>query len=81
VSVPNLPHFHAGGVVPGVMGTPTVALLQAGERVSSVGSSSNGDESWIAIRGDAVIDALTKAIADRVSSKGGRPAFLGIKVA
>lgn len=81
VSVPHLPHFHAGGVVPGVPGTTVVAALQAGEQVGSVASSPR-DESgtWVPIRGDAVIDALVQAIATRVAAKGGRGAMLGIKV-
>lgn len=81
-SVPNLPTFHAGGVVPGVVGTPTVALLQAGERVTNVagsGGGGGGDGGWIALRGDAVIDALVKAIAARVDRNGGRAAQLGIR--
>lgn len=80
IDVPNLPHFHAGGVVPGVPGTPTVAVLQAGEQVGSVASSTRDDGGWVSIRGDAVIDALVTAIASRVAAKGGRGAQLGIRV-
>jgi hypothetical protein len=79
ISVPNLPHFHAGGVVPGVPGTPTVALLQAGEKIGSVASGGAG-QGFVPIRGDAVIDALVTAIAARVSDRGGRGAQLGIRV-
>lgn len=78
ISVPRLPHFHAGGIVPGVPGTPTVAVLQAGERVGSV-AAGGGDDGWVAIRGDGVIDALTQAIATRVGARGGRAAQLGIR--
>lgn len=82
ISVPNLPTFHAGvGVVPGVPGTPTVALLQAGEKVSSPASRDGDGTGWVAIRGDSVIDALVQAIAARVDKRGGRPAQLGIRVA
>jgi hypothetical protein len=80
ISVPNLPHFHSGGVVPGVAGTPTVAVLQAGEKIGSVASSGGDQGAWIPIRGDAVIDALVQSIASRVAAKGGRGAMLGIKV-
>lgn len=81
ISVPHLPTFHAGGIVGGVPGTPTVALLQAGERVSSIASSGSdsGGGGWVPIRGDAVIDALISAIASRVSSLNGRGAQLGIR--
>lgn len=80
ISAPQLPHFHAGGIVPGVPGTPTVAVLQAGERVGSVASSSGAGDGWVTIRGDGFIDDLTRAIASRVGAKGGRGAMLGIKV-
>jgi hypothetical protein len=79
ISVPNLPHFHAGGVVPGVVGTPQVAVLQAGEKVGSVASSGDGG-GWVAIRGDAVLEPLVKAIALKISDGGGRAAQLGIRV-
>jgi hypothetical protein len=80
ISVPNLPTFHAGGIVPGVPGTPTMALLQAGERVSSVASSGGSDGEWVSIRGDGILDPLIEAIAARVGARGGRPAQLGIRV-
>lgn len=81
ISVPHLPTFHAGGIVGGVPGTPTVALLQAGEKVSSIASSGSdaGGGGWVPIRGDAVIDALISAIASRVSALSGRGAQLGIR--
>jgi hypothetical protein len=81
ISVPNLPHFHAGGTVPGIPGTPTPVLALAGEKVSSMASGSGGDGGWVTVRGDALIDTLTRMIADRVDSRGGRPAQLGIRIA
>lgn len=81
ISVPNLPTFHSGGVVPGVTGSPTVALLQGGERVSSIADAARGDGAWVEVRGNGLIDALTNAIADRVGSRGGSAAVLGIKLA
>jgi hypothetical protein len=33
ISAPRLPHFHTGGVVPGVPGADVLAVLQAGETV------------------------------------------------
>lgn len=79
IGAPRLPTFHAGGTVPGVAGTPTLAMLQAGERVENVASTSSSDGGWVSIRGDAVIDALVRAIATRVDSRGGRAAQLGIR--
>lgn len=81
IAAPRLPRFHAGvGVVPGVVGSEVLAVLQAGERVSST-ASSNDDGGWVSIRGDGLIDALIAMIADRVSVRGGRPAQLGIRFA
>jgi len=80
ISVPNLPTFHAGGTVPGVVGRPTVALLQAGETVGSIASNGGGRGEMVYVRGDGVVDALIEAIAARVSRRGGAPATLGIRV-
>lgn len=80
-SVPNIPTFHSGGKVPGVVGTATMALLQAGETVNSVAGSTGDSGGWVAIRGDAVMNDLIKAIANTVGAKGGRAAQLGIKFA
>lgn len=77
-SMPRLPTLHAGGVVPGVVGTPTVALLQAGERVSSVASSSGGDRGgWIRLD---VGPELLAMVAAEVRRRGGQAAHLGVRV-
>lgn len=39
-SVPNLPTFHSGGIVPGAPGQEMLAILQAGEKVTPAGGSS-----------------------------------------
>lgn len=78
ISVPNLPTFHSGGVVPGVRGTAVPIMAQAGERVSSITTGGGGDGA-IYVRGDAVLDTLISAIAERVGQRGGRPAVLGIR--
>jgi hypothetical protein len=79
-SVPNLPTFHSGGTVPGVKGTPTVALLRAGEVVNTGSEGGGGGEQWIrADLGDlgaALIDTISKGM----SRKGGRASALGILV-
>lgn len=80
-SVPNLPHFHAGGVVPGVPGTPTVALLQAGERIGSVASSSDGGgEQWIRVDLGDLGDALLQPISRAVARRGGQVTHLGVRI-
>lgn len=80
ISVPNLPTFHSGGVVPGVVGTPTVALLQAGEKVSSVAGGGGGGE--LVIRGDGsqLGDALVDVLAAAVRRRGGNGDQLGIRI-
>lgn len=42
ISVPKLPTFHTGGVVPGAPGQEMLAVLQAGERVIPAGASGAG---------------------------------------
>lgn len=83
VSVPKIPHFHAGvGMVPGAPGSTTVALLQAGERIGSAASSGGGGEVVpIGSDGSALGDALVDLIARSVIRKGGRPEVLGVKLA
>lgn len=70
ISVPNLPHFHSGGTVPGIPGSETLAVLQAGERVSPRGG---GDRSVIEIRGDgsALADGLIEILSKAVRGRGG----------
>jgi hypothetical protein len=80
ISVPNLPTFHQGGTVPGAPGSEVLAVLQAGEEVRSRSSVAAGGGDTVVVRGDAVLDAMIQAIADRVSYRGGKPAMLGLRV-
>ena len=52
ISVPNLPTFHAGGVIPGVAGTATPIMALAGERVTNTAGSGGGDALVITGTGD-----------------------------
>jgi methyl-accepting chemotaxis protein len=61
---------------------PSVGAFMAGGRSGGSSATTGGGASagaWVAIRGDSVIDALTQAIASRVSARGGRAAQLGIR--
>jgi hypothetical protein len=80
ISVPNLPHFHAGGVIPGVRGQAVPFLGLAGERVSSPASSASGGE--LVIRGDGsrLGDALVELIQLAMVTRSGDPAALGIRI-
>jgi hypothetical protein len=71
ISVPHLPTFHAGGIVPGVVGTPTVALLQAGERVGSIASSGGGAVLEIRSSGSALDDLLVEILSRAARRSGG----------
>lgn len=42
ISVPKLPKFHSGGVVPGAPGSEMLAVLQAGETVTPANQSTDG---------------------------------------
>lgn len=81
ISVPNLPHFHAGGTVPGVVGTSTMAVLQAGETIGSVASGGGGDVIPIGSDGSRLGDALMDLIKDAAQRAGGKASLLGIRVA
>jgi len=75
ISAPTLPKFHTGGIVPGGLGAETLAVLQAGERVTPMGGGGNHAEPLLlgsdgSDFGDFLVDQLRKAIARR----GGDPA-------
>jgi hypothetical protein len=82
-SVPNLPTFHAGGVVPGAPGTVSVALLQGGEKIGSAasGGSGGGDGSVLRSDGSVIADGLCEIIRVAMSRNGGDPAKLGLRIA
>jgi len=65
ISVPQLPHFHAGGTVPGAPGQAVPILAMAGETVSATGQ---GQRVVLEIRSggtsfdDAMVQALSRAV-------------------
>lgn len=80
--VPRLPHFHEGGVVPGVPGSNQLAVLQGGEEVRSVSDAGRaGDGDWVRVDLGELGAALMPIIQRAVQSKGGgRASSLGIRV-
>lgn len=66
ISVPKLPHFHTGGVVPGSFGKETLAVLQAGERVTG-GSHSDGDPPDVVVidLGDEIMNLIRRKVGQR----------------
>lgn len=79
ISVPQLPKFHSGGVVPGAAGSEMLAVLQAGETVIPAGGGGAGRTTYV--RGDGLVDYLIEAIAGEVNRRGGDPGVLGIRSA
>ena len=78
VSVPNLPHFAAGGIVPGVFGQAVPIMAHGGETVTTPGGRGGGDTVYV--RGDGLVDALIELIAKEVRKRGGDPRTLGLAV-
>lgn len=79
ISVPKLPHFHAGGTVPGAPGTYVPILAMAGESVSATGGG--GAAIRIGSDGSRLGDLLLEVLATAVRQAGGQPSALGLKSA
>lgn len=71
ISVPHIPRFHSGGVVPGTPGSDQLAILQAGERVETRGSGGSGEALVVASDGSLIGDALVEILAAAVKRRGG----------
>lgn len=74
ISAPTLPKFHQGGIVSGALGAETLAVLQAGERVTPMGAGGGHAETILlgsdgSDFGDFLVSEIRKAIARR----GGDP--------
>ena len=72
VSVPHLPKFHRGGIVPGAPGAEVLGVLQAGERVTPAGQSA-GARVVLELRssGNRVDDMLLEILRAAVKARGG----------
>lgn len=73
LSAPRLPHFHQGGIVPGGLGAETLAVLQAGERVTPMGGGSSGGVVELASSGSDWDDMILKSIRRSVGLHGNDP--------
>lgn len=66
LGTPDIPRFHSGGIVPGGLGSESLAVLRAGERVTA--SSNSGGAATIVIKSDGtqlgnlLIEVLKKSI-------------------
>lgn len=74
ISAPKLPRFHQGGVVPGGLGSETLAILQAGERVSPAGG---GGHSEITVTVELVGDGVLRVVRAEVGRRGSVERALG----
>jgi hypothetical protein len=79
VSVPQLPHFHSGGVVPGSPGQEVLAVLQAGETVTPAGRGGGGMTLVIQSGGSKLDDAIVEIIARAVRRAG--PGVINVRTA
>lgn len=71
ISVPTLPKFHRGGVVPGTPGQEVLSVLQAGERVVPAGRG--GERVVLELRssGSRVDELLMEILRRAVKARGG----------
>lgn len=71
ISVPKLPTFHRGGVVPGAPGAEVVARLQAGETVTAAGQGGGRTVLEVRSGGSRLDDLLVEILAKSVQNRGG----------
>jgi hypothetical protein len=72
ISAPRLPKFHSGGTVPGAPGSEMLAVLQAGETVTPVGSPGGGALTVVfGSDGSALGDAIVEIVREAVRKAGG----------
>lgn len=73
ISVPKLPSFHTGGIVPGPPGREVVSVLQAGERVEPIRGGRSGAGVVVQFVGDGTRagDLLVELLRGAVSVRGG----------
>ncbi len=72
-SMPQLPTFHTGGIVPGTPGTPVPIMALAGERIASRSASGGGNVTVLRIEATdrRVGELLVELLRPAISKKGG----------
>lgn len=77
ISVPKIPTFHSGGIVPGMAGQAVPIMALGGERVGF--DRSSGAKVLLGTDGSRLGDLLVELIRDAVRGQGGDPAALGLR--
>jgi phage-related protein len=67
----TIPYFHSGGIVPGGLGSESLAVLRAGERVSSVGGDGGGGAIVLQSDGTRLGDLLLQLFKESLRVKDG----------
>lgn len=67
----RIPRLHTGGIVPGAPGSESLALLQAGERVTPAGRSAGRTVIELRSDGSALGDALVEVLRNSIKIMGG----------
>lgn len=67
----SIPYFHTGGIVSGAMGSETLAVLKAGERVTGGRSSSSGPVVVLKSDGGRVGKLLIQILKEAIRIEGG----------
>jgi len=65
ISVPRLPKFHSGGVVPGAPGSEMLAVLQAGETVTPAGAGGGSVTVVVKLDSDTLIEGMARGVRRR----------------
>lgn len=66
IDVPDLPHFHSGGVVPGAPGSEMLAVLQAGETViPASGGSGGGVHVTVMLDSGVLVEGMAREVGRR----------------
>jgi hypothetical protein len=79
-TVPNIPTFHSGGVVPGNFGEVVPILAMGGERIETGSSRGGSGATTVISAGDALTRMILKAVKDEVIAAGGDPGSIGLRV-
>lgn len=67
----RIPYFHTGGIVPGGLGSETLAMVRAGERITATSGGGSGTTLVIKSDGSKLADALIEVLKKAIRVQGG----------